>query len=103
MRLSAVYACSSATIPETSVSLFILLWFFGYFFLLALFALSLGLQFLQIFISKLLVSCSKEFNEVVLLRIQLEATHSSTLAWKIPWMEEPGRLQSMGLLRVRHD
>ena len=26
--------------------------------------------------------------------------HSSTLAWKIPWMEEPGRLQSMGLLRV---
>ena len=28
--------------------------------------------------------------------------HSSTLAWKIPWMEEPGRLQSMGLLRVRH-
>ena len=31
------------------------------------------------------------------------APHSSTLAWKIPWMEEPGRLQSMGLLRVRHD
>ena len=28
------------------------------------------------------------------------ATHSSTLAWKIPWIEEPGRLQSMGLLRV---
>ena len=28
------------------------------------------------------------------------ATHSSTLAWKIPWMEEPGRLQSMGSLRV---
>ena len=27
------------------------------------------------------------------------ATHSSTLAWKIPWMEEPGRLQSMGLQR----
>ena len=31
------------------------------------------------------------------------ATHSSTLAWKIPWMEEPGRLQSMGSLTVRHD
>ena len=31
------------------------------------------------------------------------ASHSSTLAWKIPWMEEPGRLQSMGSLRVRHD
>ena len=29
--------------------------------------------------------------------------HSSTLAWKIPWMEEPGSLQSMGSLRVRHD
>ena len=29
--------------------------------------------------------------------------HSNTLAWKIPWMEEPGRLQSMGLLRVGHD
>ena len=31
------------------------------------------------------------------------ATHSSTLAWKIPWTEEPGRLQSLGSLRVRHD
>ena len=31
------------------------------------------------------------------------APYSSTLAWKIPWTEEPGRLQSMGLLRVRHD
>ena len=31
------------------------------------------------------------------------ATHSSTLAWKIPWTEEPGRLQSMGLQRVRQD
>ena len=31
------------------------------------------------------------------------APYSSTLAWKIPWMEEPGRLQSMGLLRVGHN
>ena len=31
------------------------------------------------------------------------APHSSTLAWKIPWTEEPGRLQSMGSRRVRHD
>ena len=31
------------------------------------------------------------------------APHSSTLAWKIPWIEKPGRLQSMGSLRVRHD
>ena len=31
------------------------------------------------------------------------ATHSSILAWKIRWTEEPGRLQSMGLQRVRHN
>ena len=31
------------------------------------------------------------------------ATHSSALAWKIPWMEKPGRLQAMGLQRVGHD
>ena len=31
------------------------------------------------------------------------ATHSSTLAWKIPWMEEPGGLQSMGSQRVQQD
>ena len=31
------------------------------------------------------------------------APHSSTLAWEIPWMEEPGRLQSMGLRGVGHD
>ena len=31
------------------------------------------------------------------------APHSSTLAWKIPWMEEPGGLQSLGSLRVRHN
>ena len=35
--------------------------------------------------------------------ISCMAPHSSTLAWKIPWMEEPGRLQSIGSLRVRHD
>ena len=31
------------------------------------------------------------------------ATHSSTIAWEIPWTEEPGRLQSMGLQRIRHN
>ena len=31
------------------------------------------------------------------------ATHSSTLAWKIPWLEEPGRLQSVGSQRVGHN
>ena len=38
-----------------------------------------------------------------LLLEKVMAPHSSTLAWKIPWMEEPGRLQSMELLRVGHD
>ena len=32
-----------------------------------------------------------------------KATHSSILAWRIPWMEEPGRLQCLGLQRVGHD
>ena len=32
-----------------------------------------------------------------------KATHSNILAWKIPWMEETGRLQSTGLQKVRHD
>ena len=31
------------------------------------------------------------------------ATHSSIMAWRIPWAEEPGTLKSMGLQRVRHD
>ena len=35
--------------------------------------------------------------------LYLQTPHSSTLTWKIPWMEEPGRLQSVGSLRVRHD
>ena len=41
--------------------------------------------------------------EVCLYYPCLMAPHSSTLAWQIPWMEEPGRLQSMGSLGVRHD
>ena len=39
----------------------------------------------------------------LLLEEKAMATHSSTLAWEIPWMEEPGRLQSMGSRRVRHN
>ena len=31
------------------------------------------------------------------------ATHSSVLEWRMPWTEEPGRIQSMGLQRIRHD
>ena len=41
--------------------------------------------------------------KILCLAVPQMAPHSSTLAWKIPWMEEPGGLQSMGLLRVRHD
>ena len=44
-----------------------------------------------------------EVVSVVYLSEKAMAPHSSTLAWKIPWMEEPGGLQSMGLLRVGHD
>ena len=36
----------------------------------------------------------------ITLKEKAMAPHSSTLAWKIPWMEEPGRLQSMGSLKV---
>ena len=46
---------------------------------------------------------NNEGNSPLLNIENLMAPHSSTLAWKIPWMEEPGRLQSMGSLRVRHD
>ena len=41
-------------------------------------------------------------NTVLFLEKEM-ATHSSILAWRIPWTEEPGRLQSMGSQRVGHD
>ena len=44
------------------------------------------------------------FSNVIALEVEkATAPHSSTLAWKIPWMKEPGRLQSMGSRRVGHD
>ena len=43
------------------------------------------------------------YSELALNAEKAMAPHSSTLAWKIPWMEEPGRLKSMGSLRVGHD
>ena len=49
---------------------------------------------------EVLKPCVKWYN---ILEEKAMATHSSTLAWKIPWTEEPGRLQSMRSLRVRHD
>ena len=45
----------------------------------------------------------KFWNELAFKLEKAMAPHSSTLAWKIPWMEEPGWLQSMGSLRVGHD
>ena len=46
----------------------------------------------------------KEIKLLVMIKLEKEmATHSSTLTWRIPWMEEPGRLWSMGSQRVRHD
>ena len=41
--------------------------------------------------------------EITSFTLKTMAIHSSTLAWKIPWTEEPGRLQSMGSWRVGHD
>ena len=52
----------------------------------------------------------QEMKEILVLSLGLEdplekgmATHSSTIAWRIPWTEEHGRLLSMGLQRVGHD
>ena len=50
------------------------------------------------------ISLGTSFNPRIKLELNMEkamALHSSTLAWNIPWMEEPGWLQSMGSLRVR--
>ena len=63
-----------------------------------------------------ILELKRQFNKVAKINIQNSvavfylnisekamAPHSSTFAWKIPWTEEPGRLQSMGSLRVGHD
>ena len=51
----------------------------------------------------ILLPCWWECKLIQPLSEKAMATHSSTLAWKIPWTEEYGRLQSMGSLRVGHD
>ena len=51
----------------------------------------------------LLVKQRNQFNFCKDVRMITMARHSSTLAWRIPWMDEPGGLQSMGSLRVGHD
>ena len=52
----------------------------------------INLLFLTVFLSKLVLHMEEAM-----------ATHSSTFAWKIPWTEEPGRLQSLGSRTVGHD
>ena len=54
--------------------------------------------------TKGLTGCGTDWETEIDIYIEKAvAPHSSTLAWKIPWTEEPGRLQSMGSLRVGHD
>ena len=58
---------------------------------------------MDINLSKLREILEEEEPELLQTMEKVMAPHSSTLAWKISWAEEPGRLQSMGSLRVRHD
>ena len=55
------------------------------------------------FSTALLGNWNEDWSFLVLWLEKAMAPHSSTLAWEIPWTEEPGRLQSMGLLRVGQD
>ena len=55
----------------------------------------------QTFVGKVMSLLFNMLSRLVMEKAMV--THSSTLAWKIPWLEELGRLQSMGSLRVRHD
>ena len=57
----------------------------------------------SLILSLTVLDSSYNWYDVVFVPEKAMAPHSSTLAWKIPWMEEPGRLQSMGSLRVGHD
>ena len=52
---------------------------------------------------EIILTTLEERASLILITEKAMAPHSSTLAWKIPWMEEPGRLQSMGSQRMRRD
>ena len=57
-----------------------------------------------IFLKVLYFATGSSFLDYLFLELEKEmATHSSILAWRISWTEEPGQLQSMGLQRVGHD
>ena len=61
-------------------------------------------DYYMLYTAKISLKISRKRNVIVLVsNAKTMATHSSTLAWKIPWMEEPGGLQSMGLRRVAHN
>ena len=57
----------------------------------------------QTFVGKVISLLYIMLSRLVHWRRQWHPTHSNTFAWKIPWTEKPGRLQSVGFLRVRHD
>ena len=57
---------------------------------------------IQVYVPKVMLK-KLNLNGYMKILVKEMAIHSSTLAWKISWMEEPGRLQSMGLQRVRHN
>ena len=64
----------------------------------------INLQTIYLDCSMFLLSVLLELCYILYLPLEKEmATHSSALVWKIPWTEEPGRLQSMGSQRVGHD
>ena len=63
-----------------------------------------GLSISILLYKQLLQLNSRKISDPIKKSLEKEmATHSSTLAWRIPWREEPGRLQSMGLQRVGLD
>ena len=66
----------------------------------------IGKQWLTLFLgapkSLQMVIAAMKLKDTYSLEEKAMAPHSSTLAWKIPWMEEPGRLQSMGSLKARY-
>ena len=63
-------------------------------------ACTMGPLYLHVLLSKTVQYSLKYFDKKY---EKAMATHSSNLAWKAPWTEEPGRLQSMGPLRVGHN